>query len=478
MGTDQEQLFEIDITKLFSNFEDHLSISNNSRIIFSGKFGVGKTYYLNKFFEFKKNEYEVFHRFPVNYQISYNEDIIQFLKRDILIELLERGEVFNKKNDLDRSFISFLKHQFKSNTNSSLQGIIEGITGYLPFGFDKLGKPLKMLLEVDKKFQEFKEGDRNKITTFLEENNTESDVLSEIIKNKIPHKESKDKKEKTSVLILDDLDRIDPEHLFRILNIFSAHFDLHYEELKNKFGFDKIILVADFQNLKSIFHHKYGVDTDSNGYFDKFFSVEVFPFENKEIVTNFIDQIISRFQVEDVNLEGSFREKGYMRIFLTNILINLLELPGKEKLNLRQLLKPTKFTLKSFKNGQFYKENINGIDQAVPQFMNLGIKALISIFGGLESDLLTALEKINKSSIIKDNEYVHGYKIFSTYLLLKIKPFNKSGETDIKWSDYAIKISNTNGEIMTIEDKDGIQLNSKGLFFDLLVEYIDKKYYL
>ena len=124
MGTDQEQLFEIDITKLFSNFEDHLSISNNSRIIFSGKFGVGKTYYLNKFFEFKKNEYEVFHLFPVNYQISYNEDIIQFLKRDILIELLERGEVFNKKNDLDRSFISFLKHQFKSNTNSSLQGII------------------------------------------------------------------------------------------------------------------------------------------------------------------------------------------------------------------------------------------------------------------------------------------------------------------------------------------------------------------
>ena len=31
------------------------------------------------------------------------------------------------------------------------------------------------------------------------------------------------KGEKKNVLIVDDMDRIDPEHLFRILNVLSAH---------------------------------------------------------------------------------------------------------------------------------------------------------------------------------------------------------------------------------------------------------------
>ncbi len=36
-----EQEFEIPIEELFPKFESHLKIKNNTRILFSGKFGIG-----------------------------------------------------------------------------------------------------------------------------------------------------------------------------------------------------------------------------------------------------------------------------------------------------------------------------------------------------------------------------------------------------------------------------------------------------
>lgn len=42
-----------------------------------------------------------------------------------------------------------------------------------------------------------------------------------------------------TVLIIEDLDCIDPKHLFRLLNIISVHIDAT-EDYTNKFGFDNI----------------------------------------------------------------------------------------------------------------------------------------------------------------------------------------------------------------------------------------------
>lgn len=71
-------------------FGDFLKIENNQRIFFSGKFGIGKTYFLEDFFNLNKDKYEAFHLFPANYQISSNEDIVELLKYDILVELIKR----------------------------------------------------------------------------------------------------------------------------------------------------------------------------------------------------------------------------------------------------------------------------------------------------------------------------------------------------------------------------------------------------
>jgi len=236
-------------------------------------------------------------------------------------------------------------------------------------------------------------------------------------------------------------------------------------------------LVADVQNLKSIFHYKYGEQTDFNGYFDKFFSVEMFQFKNEGIITKVIDQIISKFQIEDTeNLNEALKPSGFVRIFLEDILKKSLELTGKEKLNLRQLLKGIKFPLSAFKKGHYKKGFFHGRDQAVPQLINISIEALISIFGGLDSDFISVLKKIKqnlKSKKEDDNDYIH--KEFSQYLLVKISPFDVKAESlKHEWQNYSIEIKN--GEIIKVNSQ-GSEINVGYLFFDLLIEYVQKKLY-
>ncbi len=468
-----EQEIKIKIEGLFPKFESHLKIENNTRILFSGKFGIGKTYFLNDFFKNKKEDYEAFHLFPVNYQISSNENIIEFLKYDILAELLKKNKNIIQKNDYG-NLIDFQRLFHLWGRDNFVETFKTGVS-LIP----KLGRPLKDVIELTENFWNFKKemeaGEQGLVDNFLKEikkkNISETDPISELLRQKIEEQKNK----KQSVLILDDLERIDPEHIFRIINIFLAHFDSHNKELSNKFSFDKVILVADVQNLKSIFHYKYGKQTDFNGYFDKFFSVEVFQFKNEEIITKVIDQIISKFQIEDTkNLNEALGSDGFVRIFLEDILKKSLELTGKEKLNLRQLLKGINFPLSAFKKGHYYKGDVFGRDQTIPQLINISIEALISIFGGLDSDFISVLKKIKenlKSKKEDDDDHIH--KLFSEYLLAKISPFDKKAESlKHEWQNYSIEIKN--GEILKVNSQ-GSEINVGYLFFDLLIEYVQKK---
>ena len=66
---------ELSISRPTEKFEQHLALEGNNRILFSGTFGVGKTYFLNKFFEEKKDKFLYIRLAPTNYAISSNEDI-------------------------------------------------------------------------------------------------------------------------------------------------------------------------------------------------------------------------------------------------------------------------------------------------------------------------------------------------------------------------------------------------------------------
>ena len=106
----------------------------------------------------------------------------------------------------------------------------------------------------------------------------EFDPISRIIYQLIT--DIKENSGKQVILVIEDMDRIDPAHIFRILNVFSAHWDMQdYSEQKlaygnplNKYNFDKILLVCHFQNIRNIFHHLYGERTDFTGYIHKFSS--------------------------------------------------------------------------------------------------------------------------------------------------------------------------------------------------------------
>lgn len=90
------------------------------------------------------------------------------------------------------------------------------------------------------------------------------------------------KENKPFIFILDDLDRLDPEHVFRLFNVFTAHHDSKTD--KNKFNFDQVIFVCDVRNIHYMFQHKYGTHTDFQGYIDKFYSSHIFIFDFKAYI--------------------------------------------------------------------------------------------------------------------------------------------------------------------------------------------------
>ncbi len=138
---------------------------------------------------------------------------------------------------------------------------------------------------------------------------------------------------KKVVLIIDDLDRIDPEHIFRILNIFSAHFDLQ-DETTNKFGFDRVVVVGDYGNIKSIFDHRYGVKADFNGYLDKFYSEKIFSYNNEKAIAKFLGDL--NFFDSDVPSIMSYQIERECVYVVSKTLTLLLD---SRMLNLRKLLK-------------------------------------------------------------------------------------------------------------------------------------------
>jgi hypothetical protein len=137
-------------------------------------------------------------------------------------------------------------------------------------------------------------------------------------------------KKKNTILVIEDLDRIDPKHLFRILNILSAHIDLENGE-NNKFGFDKIILVMDYIQTKHIFHHNYGENANYEGYMSKFITTQPFLY----------DKIIDAAQTKVYEMIGKVVFDDYNKRDWTDTFQNLTR--KINNLSVRDCVKITKF---------------------------------------------------------------------------------------------------------------------------------------
>ena len=218
-------------------------------ILFSAPFGMGKTYFLKEFFKENSEKYYCVHLHPTNYQIADNEKILDFIKVDILTSIFESK---NPSKTLDKSLSDI------GNLNRFKDIVFSIGKSFLKVDFQEI-----MGIVNDPKYI------------------TEDDIvnaLKKVVDEKNIHKKDNKKengkkkttKGKSKVLIIDDLDRVDPEHVFRLFNVFSTFVGEDEGETKiKKLGFDVVIFVCDVNNIKKIFHHKYGEGVNFDGYINK-----------------------------------------------------------------------------------------------------------------------------------------------------------------------------------------------------------------
>ena len=86
----------IDISQNNQDFRQ--VFENESRIIFSARFGDGKSYFLNEFMEShpkEANDYYFITLHPVNYVVEENRDVIEYIKRDILFQLIKDDRIYD-----------------------------------------------------------------------------------------------------------------------------------------------------------------------------------------------------------------------------------------------------------------------------------------------------------------------------------------------------------------------------------------------
>lgn len=297
--------FEIPVNQEIRQFGRHLKA--NERTILSARFGDGKSYFLDKIRSDKglAKKYKFLTIYPINYQVSDNKDVFELLKRDVLLQLI-LNEMIDDSVKLEE--IDILSWFIYHNRGSVLTDLLTSLPqlGLDDSSSEKVAIAMNTISVFSSiktqfgaiwgKYKAFKEqlkSNDDLIEEYMSKQDKtllyEKDSITTIIQDSIKTYQSNTKKK--VALIVEDLDRIDPAHLFRILNILSAHMDYGYRYhgvpdkslAGNKFGLDNIIIVADYKNLKNIFHHFYGNHTDFGGYISKFLSSVPFEYSLEKL---------------------------------------------------------------------------------------------------------------------------------------------------------------------------------------------------
>ena len=272
----------MDTIDISQNIQDFKQVfEKESRIIFSARFGVGKSYFLKEFmksYDEKKNDYYFITLHPVNYVVEENQDVIEYIKRDILFQLIKDNRIYDFKEEYDKIFDAVCNKESLLKLGDFVASIIP-IEG-LKDGYEAL-KDLASTIHEKYKSQDVLHVVDDYPNGFYGKSGSisECDAFTCLIQKSLKQMMAK------SVLIIEDLDRIDPAHLFRIMNVLSSQVDNpYYSEVSNgnKFGFDKIILVMDYEIARHLFHHFYGKEANYEGYMNKFLNTLPYSYSIKE----------------------------------------------------------------------------------------------------------------------------------------------------------------------------------------------------
>lgn len=312
----------IPVDDAMQRFEDHLL--SHDRVVLSAKFGDGKTFFLKKVKEKcmmdAESPFEFITLYPVNYQVLGNKDIFELIKHDVLLQILQAGIIDVKYEITDRMAFEFYVQSHFCTVGESFFEMLKscGADDMVTKGFLAAFKSVNWLKSLKDKVGEFKkEIDQtafldNYLSTFDENSVYENDIITKIIRDNI--KAYQEKNGKRVVLVIEDMDRLDPAHLFRIMNVFSAHMDYGYRSMQpidsslvgNKFGVSNVVFVMHEKNTEALFHHFYGECADYDGYMSKFYNKDIFRFSLAEEKENYALALIS----EETGL-GEERIKEY-----------------------------------------------------------------------------------------------------------------------------------------------------------------------
>ena len=276
----------------------------NSRCVLSAPFGEGKSFFLNEFIKTKSSDYDFITLYPTGYQICDNKDVFEYIKRDILLALLALEPGFLDALDKTNAAIIWDSiSECREDIVSCLPEINIGVHGTADVTISTaniVNTVCKVIAKCKKKWRfggnhikdYFDSFEHNKGSLY--EFNPISNMISSLIAARKKGSESSNPRK--VVLVIEDLDRMDPEHIFRILNVFSAHFgdDLDEDFARNKFGFDKVLLLCDYNNIKNIYHHLYGADADFCGYMSKFVAKGVFQYSLRSRVKEYMVSLLPR----------------------------------------------------------------------------------------------------------------------------------------------------------------------------------------
>lgn len=210
--------------------------------------------------------------------VEVNRDVIEYIKRDILFRLIKDNSIYDFKEGCDKIFDAVCNKESLLKLGDFVASIIP-IEG-LKDGYEAL-KDLASTIYEKYKSQDVLHVVDDYLNGFYGKSGSinECDAFTCLIQKSLEQMMAK------SVLIIEDLDRIDPAHLFRIMNVLSSQVDNpYYSEVLNgnKFGFDKIILVMDYEIAKHLFHHFYGKEANYDGYMNKFLNTLPFSYSIKE----------------------------------------------------------------------------------------------------------------------------------------------------------------------------------------------------
>ena len=188
-----------------------------------------------------------------------------------------------------------------------LSSVVSFLLSFIPGG-DFYNKILDRFLAAKKTYEEKKHLADEYLKVFEKQRGGlyEKDGYTELIRETvkwIQEDHGTNHKAKKTVLIIEDLDRLDPQHLFRILNVLSAHIDdtSNPDKVCNKFGFDNIVLVMDYETTEYIFHHFYGANANYQGYMSKFLACEPFRYSFRSYLEqDLISQLKRNFSINEM----------------------------------------------------------------------------------------------------------------------------------------------------------------------------------